>query len=57
MAKETGDIGEKAKLSSQIHNFSIVGIGASAHMNKILLIDDDEDDQALFKEALELINP
>ncbi len=26
-------------------------------MNKILLIDDDEDDQAIFKEALEIINP
>ncbi len=26
-------------------------------MNKILLIEDDEDDQAIFKEALEIINP
>ncbi|CAN5398787.1 response regulator [soil metagenome] len=28
-----------------------------ADMNKIFLIDDDEDDQLLFKEAIELINP
>lgn len=26
-------------------------------MNKILLVDDDEDDQLVFKEALEIINP
>ena len=30
MAKENGEIGEKAKLSSHAHNFPIVGIGASA---------------------------
>ena len=26
-------------------------------MNKVFLVDDDEDDQLLFKEAIELINP
>ena len=26
-------------------------------MNKILIVDDDEDDQLVFKEALEIINP